>query len=172
MGKIKNGVLAVENLLSNKLLARVMLVLSIIAFLILFLILIRRGNNTFAMQQLLWPSLSKFIIAIPFCIFHIIQMLIYRGPMRYAKRNGYSNVIGWRTAIFSYFIYCLGTGWIFLIVLLAKAIHIYSSIENMESKKPLANWFVWDIVTVFTVSITACLIPENYHITMKSILGY
>lgn len=168
MEKIKNSVSVIENLLSNKLLARVMFILAMISF----LILIARVDDTFAMQQLLWPSLSKFIIAIPFCIFHIIQILIYRGPVRYAQRNGYSNVIGWRTAIFSYFIYCLGMGILFLLVLFAKAIHIYSSIENMESKKPLANWFVWDVVTVFVVSIIAYLIPEDYHITMKSILGY
>ncbi len=165
MKNLKNFVLAVEIFLSKKVFAYLFLGFSVVT---LFYV-VKSWTNTPEMQQLLWLSLTKMWLAIPFLAFHVMQLIAYHEKSQYPGINPKISIFSSRTIAFSYLAYISGIGLFFAVFLGCKAYNFYINIDN-EERKPIITWFIWDCVAVITISLIAYNMSN--HVTMEDILGY
>lgn len=164
MKNLRTFVLAVEEVLANKPFAYFCLVLAIAG---LFPPVINWSERD--LSQLVWPSITKMWLAIPFLIFHIVQMFVYTEKSNYAGIEPKPSIFSSRTIIFSYLTYISGIGILFAMFIGCKAYNFYINVENYK-RKPINTWLIWDIIAVIAIGIIAYKIPNP--ITMEDILGY
>lgn len=165
MKKIKKIVLVIEEVLSNKPFAYFVLILAI-AGLCPPMISWEINSN---LSQLMWPSLVKLLLALPFMIFHLVQMVVYKKKSAYPGIEPPDSIFNnWNLGL-SYLMYSMGVGIIFCILSLFKFINLYINNDENE-RKPIPTWWIWDIIAVIAISIIAYKIHNP--ITMEDILGY
>lgn len=168
MKKLKEFVMVVEILIATRGFAYIVLMFPV-AFLIFSPDIHWSGYDS-RMQQMVFPSVTKLWLAIPFVIFHILQAIAYTEEGRYAGIQPKGNIFNPVTVLSSYLTYASGIGFVFLIFMVIKFLHLYTGDARSYERKPIQTWWILDIIAVMIIGIIAHTI--DHHITMETILGY